>query len=162
MGIGHYTCEQCGSSFSRYPWRDVVPRFCSRGCFALSRRTVADRVCEYCGETFRPSGAKNPGLYCSNACRQRHRTGERAPNWRGGRRLNRYGYVVVALPNGGWMYEHRLVMAQHLDRRLKSTEHVHHKNRRRDDNRIENLELVGYREHPKLHAKAGDWRKRSE
>ena len=54
--------------------------------------------------------------------------------------VTKSGYVLISM-NGEQIPEHRLVMEQHLGRPLKAGENVHHKNRRRDDNRIENLEL---------------------
>lgn len=67
---------------------------------------------------------------------------------RGKRFLIKGGYKWLLLPNHpmadskGYVLEHRVVMAKHLGRNLEKWEIVHHKNKMRLDNRIENLILI--------------------
>ena len=69
------------------------------------------------------------------------------------------GYIAVYLPTheksnkDGYIMEHILIMEQHIGRHLKDDEVVHHKNKVRNDNRIENLELMTFKEHAKFHLK---------
>ena len=83
------------------------------------------------------------------------RSGEKSRFWKGGVKTNAKGYVLILRKEhpfagaGGYIFEHRVVMENHIGRYLNKNEIVHHKNGIKNDNRIENLELTTYPEHIK-------------
>lgn len=84
--------------------------------------------------------------------------GEDSSHWKGGITYDSYGYTLIRKPDHphsfrGYVFEHRLVMEQHIDRYLEPEEIVHHINEIKTDNRIENLFLTNRIDHPKEHKK---------
>jgi hypothetical protein len=84
--------------------------------------------------------------------------GENHPRWKGGRNVTKHGYIDAWVSvddplfcmirsrtgSGGYVGEHRLVVARALGRPLRADENVHHVNGKKDDNRLENLQLMTF------------------
>jgi hypothetical protein len=105
--------------------------------------------------------------YCSRECFRLNspvqNIGKDSPNWKGGIRKERSGYIIISKhghPNArksGCIPEHRYIMEKYLlktspnhpaliikneQKVLSNKWDVHHKNGIRDDNRICNLEIL--------------------
>lgn len=78
-------------------------------------------------------------------------SGDKHGNWTGGVIEKSDGYLLervtkddplaVMRAGSGYVLQHRLVMARHLGRALLRNETVHHINGKRNDNRIDNLQI---------------------
>ena len=102
--------------------------------------------------------AKKWNMAKGRGCSKRRPRGPACHLWKGGRRNDGQGYVMLRRPehpmaqSNGYVYEHRLVMSEHIGRILEKGEEVHHINGIRDDNRPENLTVIKSGKHQKLHA----------
>jgi hypothetical protein len=84
------------------------------------------------------------------------------PSWNKGRKyfmpnailtegyINYQGYIVLCI-GGDEILEHRIIMERKIGRELMDNEVVHHKNKNRLDNRINNLKVMTKSEHSKHH-----------
>lgn len=115
------------------------------------------KICPRCGDAF--SGSDGRQKFCSKHCARTAQTfpGRVQPNrTRSGPvplpvgSIRQHGpYLKTCIEDGQgdfghqtrWILVHRLVMQQHLGRRLEKYETVHHINGDTHDNRLENLQL---------------------
>lgn len=103
------------------------------------------------------------GKYCSRKCKGMgwNTSLQHNHRWTGGRIKNWAGYILIMSPNHplkdrhGYVREHRLVMEKYLGRYLLPSEDIDHLNGIKDDNRIENLQILSRSEHVKLEHRRG-------
>lgn len=105
-------------------------------------------------ETKRPS--RPTPRYCSRSCYATHyQAAHGGMNLKNGTTRHR-GYVLDWAPDHpanvrGYVPQHRIIVEKSIGRYLQADEEVHHINHVKDDNRLENLQLLTRMEHRKLH-----------
>lgn len=118
-----------------------------------SRKWVTMWLCQCeCGNTGMVSSsslkrAKSTSCGCISIERCVKASGPNSPRWKGGRLTTPAGYILVKdrshanANKRGYVFEHVLMMTQHLGRALSPHEHVHHVDGNKTNNSLDNLEL---------------------
>lgn len=127
-------CVHCGASF--YNPLGRTQRYCSVACRAVACRE--ERRCAWCGTAFVARRAQTR-RHCSQACA------------RAARAATATSYRNFVTADGRHMKVHRHIAEQQIGRALTSDEVVHHRNGDIHDNRPENLQVMTWAEHNRVH-----------
>lgn len=171
-------CKHCSNDYSQPECRAKRDKFCSSRCgkdYKASEKKKREIDCKGCGKVFaaRGSQVRNGNRpYCSQSCSSKNMVrrpetyekirkakesntqaydfGENHHSWKGGR-VVRQGYIYINIGVNIYKAEHRYVMESHIGRELLPAEIVHHINHIKNDNRIENLEIMTRAQHIEHH-----------
>lgn len=155
-------CKHCKRKFNVKPYRIKIAICCSRKCLwyitkplrepkrllsISNKKSINNKQliinCKKCNKEFFISPSRqNYTKFCSRKCYSKA-VSDKYSNFQ------KYIRIII---DGKRVLQHRYIMEIHLNRKLKSNEHVHHINHNKQDNRIENLQLLSCSEHIKLHS----------
>lgn len=147
-------CKNCKNIFfTRWNAKNDLGMFCNNGCSKQFNKSKIIK-CENCGKPHKEINyyiKHNIKHFCSNKCRLKSHVGETNPNYKGFK-ITKRGYVICKTDKHTKI-QHREIMENHLGRKLKSfpKEVIHHVNGIKNDNRIENLQIMSNSEHAKFH-----------
>jgi hypothetical protein len=164
-----HKCKNCGKPFSLKPSRAArrgAGQYCSIACKFAQRREW--RACALCGKEFSVPRSQSK-RFCSAKCQGKANSGPNNHKHNAaGRFVAASGYVWIKAPSGRWRLEHRVVLEQHLGRRLRSSEIVHHRDEDKQNNSLANFEILTRAEHGRRHGSrayahiGSRWDRRSE
>lgn len=136
-------CKNCNKVFLRERSEEERRKrrldggpFCSRSCTNIYFYKI--------GGTHRIKHSSETKEKLSKA-----KIGNKNPMWKGGESIHQ-GYITIRI-NGRVRPKHLYLIEQHLKRKIKPSELVHHKNGNRLDNRLENLEIMTRKDHTYWH-----------
>lgn len=143
----------CGAHYARKRlekdmWKPIRPKRHRYEPGTKCSTDNCDRLARINGMCYRHNARKRDGIPSDRLLNDKRSVG-----WK---RTDSHGYVRIKVGSAsmpgtwrGFVFEHRFIMEGYIGRALLPREIVHHKNGKRDDNRIENLELMPIFDHPK-------------
>lgn len=157
-------CPICKNSF--ITWKYDERTYCDWNCYKKGIRQKANTIrkngrsyykkeCPVCNKDYltREKKQKSCSYKCAGVRNSKRVSRENHHLWNGGKGKHINGYITRRISKNTYVLEHRLIMEQHLGRKLREKEAVHHVNGDKTDNRVENLEVMSLSEHASLHGK---------
>lgn len=153
MFMPNVTCQICKKEFYIKPSHQLLGygKFCSRHCHHLGMRKGKYVSCSVCGiQTWKTpkalNGSKSKNYFCSKHCqaiwRNTYYSGPRHPNWVNGK-CRDYRKIIKNSDR-----EARCLVCGCGDKRVLV---VHHKDKKRENNKLENLEWLCLNCHHLVH-----------
>lgn len=148
--------KNCGNNFIAKKQSNV---FCSNKCSSHYRNRDKKRtiLCNQCGKEFeRPNCHIGERNFCSKECALKYTVDNglmaeaNHTNWKGGK-STQDGYIFKRIGKGKYVGEHRLIMEKEIGRVLRDDEIIHHVDRNKLNNRIDNLQILSRAEHIEIH-----------
>lgn len=145
-GYLYMKCQNCGRETNN-------PKFCTRSCnitYSNLRRKHSVQTKKKISETLKRkfSRRKFPKT-------KPHDSNTTVKNIKPVKNILSPDGYVYQIRNGRKIYVHRLAVEKSIGRELKSTEIVHHINGIKNDNRIENLQVMESGDHTRYHSLRG-------
>ena len=162
-------CIQCSKDFEVDNRRKETAKFCSHKCQGEFNKKTKFIKCLNCGKEKEIANYQKH-KYCSIKCqmefeyssgiRDKNEITKKAHEALKKRSveqfktnpkifIDHYGYRIIFVPEIGNIKEHRYIWEKHFGP-IPIGMHIHHKNGIRDDNRIENLQMLTKSQHHKL------------
>ena len=173
-------CIVCGKEFV-VEYHQNKTKYCS-DCKLLRRRErcnsfhakktlLEDKRCVDCGKLLRWRSGKRAKQVRCKPCSLKFSgwlaQGPGNPNWKGGRRVDKDGYIWIyhegshlhgrMMRASVYVPEQVLIWEQEHNRVLPKDQIIHHINKNRSDNRPENLTAMTPLQHKQLHARGNHW-----
>jgi len=146
-----FKCKFCLKNFYRNSL--VQRKFCSHKHYLKFSLNKMIRNCKWCNKSFKARiNRKGRQTFCSKKCVAHYFFGKNSRVFKTGFH-KRYGYVLKLVGVGKYELYHRVKMEKAVGRKLTRNECVHHKNGKKDDNRLCNLQLISRSDHMRLHWK---------
>lgn len=123
-------CEECGKEFTHISSRANKAKYCSRECYykAMTRKGSVEHECVHCGTKFMDSPS-HKRKYCSKVCVNKASKDVWKPTFTTVRKKMEARNMLLRCERCGYDSEPKILG-------------VHHKDRNRNNNEIDNLEVL--------------------